>query len=161
MRFRSYINNNFMQLWEGILKLINKYSTCTLVCIFGSVLYSQLMTHQLVNAYDGLWEYTYHSAGKWELSLGRWFWLYLDKIRFGINNDPWTSILTNFVILIRHVFNIGYILPGGQESFSYNIRSFYQQYSGMRFIILPIYVSSFRFCVFIERTCSMGSHKNG
>ena len=26
--------------------------------------------------------------------MGRWFWLYLDKIRFGVNNDPWTSILT-------------------------------------------------------------------
>lgn len=52
------------------------------------------MTLQLVNAYDGLWEYTYHAAGKWELSLGRWFWLYLDKIRFGVNNDPWTSIMT-------------------------------------------------------------------
>lgn len=51
------------------------------------------MSQQLVNAYDGLWEYTYHFAGKWELSLGRWFWLYLDKIRFGVNNDPWTSIL--------------------------------------------------------------------
>ncbi len=94
MQFRSYINNNLMQLWEGILNLIKKYFTCALACVFGLVLYSQLMSHQLVNAYDGLWEYTYHSAGKWELSLGRWFWLYLDKIRFGINNDPWTSILT-------------------------------------------------------------------
>lgn len=74
--------------------LLSNYFSCGLVFIFGLSLYSQLMSQELVNAYDGLWEYTYHFAGKWELSLGRWFWLYLDKIRFGINNDPWTSILT-------------------------------------------------------------------
>ncbi len=94
MQIGPYVSDNIVQLWEGILKLLKKNFICTLVCAFGLVLYSQLMTQQLVNAYDGLWEYTYHSAGKWELSLGRWFWLYLDRFHFGINNDPWTSILT-------------------------------------------------------------------
>lgn len=67
-----------------------------LVCsfFFGIFVFSEMMTKHLVNAYDGIWEYTYHTAGAWELSLGRWFWLYLDKARFGLSNDPWTSILT-------------------------------------------------------------------
>lgn len=73
---------------------VKKYIPCGLIFLCGLALYSQLMSQQLVNSYDGLWEYTYHSAGKWELSLGRWFWLYLDKLRFGMNNDPWTSILS-------------------------------------------------------------------
>lgn len=73
---------------------VKKYIPCGLIFLCGLALYSQLMSQQLVNAYDGLWEYTYHSAGKWELSLGRWFWLSLDKFRFGMNNDPWTSILS-------------------------------------------------------------------
>ncbi len=66
---------------------------CTGV-FFAICVYSQLMCNQLVNAYDGLWEYTYQEAGKWEMSLGRWFWLYIDRFRFGLSNDPWTSILT-------------------------------------------------------------------
>lgn len=24
-----------------------------------------------------MWEYSYYKAGKWSLSIGRWFWLYL------------------------------------------------------------------------------------
>ena len=70
-----------------------------LVCsfFFGLFVFSEMMTKHLVNAYDGIWEYTYHTAGAWELSLGRWFWLYLDKLRFGLSNDPWTSILTIFL----------------------------------------------------------------
>ncbi len=81
-------------LQGGIKTLICERSTMFFSCVFGLLIYSQLMTQHLVNTYDGLWEYTYHSAGKWELSLGRWFWLYLDKIRFGVSNDPWTSVLT-------------------------------------------------------------------
>ena len=132
MKFRSYINNNLMPLWEGILKLIKKYSTYTLICIFGLVLYSQLMTHQLVNAYDGLWEYTYHSAGKWELSLGRWLWLYLDKIRFGINNDPWTSILT------ISLFSIGMCLISDL---------FCLEDKKVSFLISALFISSTAVCV--------------
>lgn len=58
------------------------------------VIYLLLMTHQLVNSYDGLWEYSYYLASGWELTLGRWFWLYIDRLRMGISVDPLTSILT-------------------------------------------------------------------
>lgn len=84
------MNNNHQAIQK-------KVKLCILtggILFWGLAVYSQLICNQLVNAYDGLWEYTYHRAGKWELSLGRWFWLYIDKVRFGISNDPWTSFMT-------------------------------------------------------------------
>jgi len=60
---------------------------------FSVFTYSELMVNQLVNNYDGIWEGSYHIAGPWELSLGRWFWFYLSKLRFGIATDPATSII--------------------------------------------------------------------
>lgn len=62
--------------------------------VFSAVIYHLLMSHQLVNSNDGIWEYSYYKAGKWSLSLGRWFWLYLDRLRFGISTDPLTSMIT-------------------------------------------------------------------
>lgn len=95
MKAILHIDDDIKKLYGGgVQALLQICSSCGLVFIFGLAVYSLLMSRQLVNAYDGLWEYTYHYAGKWELSLGRWFWLYLDKIRFGINSDPWTSIIT-------------------------------------------------------------------
>ncbi|MCR5255179.1 MAG: glucosyltransferase domain-containing protein [Acetatifactor sp.] len=70
------------------------------------------MSNRLVNQYDGLWEYSYYKAGKWELSLGRWFWLYLDRLRFNISVDPINSMFTLFcyclgIVLIIDLFLLG------------------------------------------------------
>lgn len=62
--------------------------------IFSVVIYFLLMSNQLVNSEDGLWEYSYYKAGKWSLSIGRWFWLYIDRLRFGISTEPITSLIT-------------------------------------------------------------------
>lgn len=103
-------SKNMIKKYLGLMKnFLERRLICLLIFIFGFIIYLQLMTQQLVNTYDGLWEFTYHSAGKWELSLGRWFWLYLDKIRFGFSNDPWTSVITIFLftagmILIADIF---------------------------------------------------------
>ena len=84
--------------------LKQKLKECTpIVCggmIFSAIIYSLLMTNQLTNPYDGLWEYNYYEAGKWELSLGRWAWLYLDKLRFGISVDPITSLISLFCFVV-------------------------------------------------------------
>lgn len=62
--------------------------------IFSAIVYYLLISNQLVNSDDGLWEYSYYKAGRWSLSLGRWFWLYLDRLRLGISTEPITSLLT-------------------------------------------------------------------
>ncbi len=61
---------------------------------FSILLYFLLISNQLVNSDDGLWEYNYYKAGRWSLSIGRWFWLYIDRLRFGISTEPITSIMT-------------------------------------------------------------------
>lgn len=79
--------------------------------IFSIVIYSLLMSEQLVNHFDGLWHYSYYFAGNWEISLGRWLWPYLDRLRSGISIDPTTSLLTLMcfsagLILLLDIFEI-------------------------------------------------------
>ena len=61
--------------------------------LFSVVIYFRLMAEELVNCYDGIWEGSYHVAGAWELSLGRWFWYYIDRLRFGVSSDPMASLI--------------------------------------------------------------------
>ena len=70
--------------------------------------YSELMINQLLNNYDGIWEGSFHIAGDWELSNGRWFWYYISKLRFGITADPVvnTIALALFVLGIMVFVNL-------------------------------------------------------
>ena len=47
-----------------------------------------LLVLRLTNDLDGLWNQDDYVAGAWELSIGRWFWPFLDKARFGVSLDP-------------------------------------------------------------------------
>ncbi len=79
----------------AVKELYNKYKKPFLFSIVVSfACYFVLICNQLTNGYDGLWEYSDYTAGYWELSLGRWFWLYIDQLRFGISTEPITSIIT-------------------------------------------------------------------
>ncbi len=71
--------------------------------IFSVLLYSILITNQLTNHYDGLWSGNYALSGTWELSIGRWFWLYIDRLRIGISSEPLTSCLALFLIIIGNI----------------------------------------------------------
>lgn len=76
------------------------------------ILYFLMISNQLVNSNDGLWEYNYYKAGSWSLSLGRWFLLYIDRLRFGISVDPLTSLITLACfsagfIFIQDLFELG------------------------------------------------------
>lgn len=80
---------------KQMIKVCKEYVSVFLVeLIFGAVTYFLLISNQLVNSNDGLWEYNYYKSGSWSLSLGRWFLPYLDRVRFGISTEPFTSLLT-------------------------------------------------------------------
>lgn len=90
--------------------------------LFSVVTYFRLMAEELVNCYDGIWENSYHQAGAWELSLGRWFWLYIDRLRMGVSSDPMTSLmalvsyslgLCFFISLFEHASSFSRYLAGG------------------------------------------------
>lgn len=71
---------------------------------FSIFTYSELMVNQLVNNYDGLWEGSFHIADAWELSIGRWFWFYLSKLRFGVAADPVISIISLALFVLGMMF---------------------------------------------------------
>ena len=45
---------------------------------FGAFVYFPMFSQNLVNTFDGLWNSFYNKSGMWELSIGRWFWLFFD-----------------------------------------------------------------------------------
>ncbi len=77
----------------------------------GAACYLPLIANGYTNSIDGLWYPTFFQAGNWELSLGRWAWLFMDKIREGYAADPFNSLLTLLLIsigtyLILSIFGI-------------------------------------------------------
>lgn len=84
-----------VKMSDFIRTKIQKYGSCY-ICVFfsGVCTYFLLLSRQLTNGYDGLWEYSDYTAGYWELSLGRWFWLYIDQLRFGISTEPITTLIS-------------------------------------------------------------------
>lgn len=94
-----------MEKYESIIKRVKYYIPIFVInMIFSGIIYALLLSERLVNSYDGLWEYSYHVAKGWELSLGRWFWLYIDQLRFGISIDPLTSLIS------LAIFSVGMIV---------------------------------------------------
>ena len=82
-----------------------------IILFLSVILYSILIKEQLINDYDGLWHCSYRQAGNWELSLGRWFLYYLDRVHFCINVEPLSSIMSlgciaAGMLLILKIFNI-------------------------------------------------------
>ena len=105
--------NKLKEKMDEILKYnIKRYfSIFTVTMIFAIFIYSLTMKENLVNHYDGLWNYSYRMAGYWELSIGRWFLYYLDRIHFGLSIEPISSIIALIIIslgmiLILNIFNI-------------------------------------------------------
>ena len=61
--------------------------------IFGTIVYFPMISQNLVNTYDGLWNGTYYAAQAWELSIGRWLWPVVDFVRFGVQMNPINALL--------------------------------------------------------------------
>ena len=94
----KFFYNNKKTIFSGLI-----------IFFIAVICYSQLMTQGLTNSVDGLWESSFHNAGAWELSIGRWFWLYLSRMRFGTSPDPITSILALLIYLLGVLLFFDYI----------------------------------------------------
>lgn len=81
-------------------------------CIFSLLCYITLISQNLTNTYDGLWHSPYFISGSWELSIGRWAWPILDRLRCGYSTDPINSYLTLAFFAAGNVllFDIFYIV---------------------------------------------------
>ncbi|MCR4655292.1 MAG: glucosyltransferase domain-containing protein [Lachnospiraceae bacterium] len=76
--------------------------------VISAIVYSLLMCNQLVNQLDGMWHGSVSYANAHELSIGRWFWRFLDKGRLYLSPDPITSVIS----LMFFSFSIILILDG-------------------------------------------------
>lgn len=84
--------NEYIKTVEGWLK---KHAMDMLrMVLFGCAVYFALISQNLVNSMDGLWNNSIYFADSWERSIGRWFWPYLDMLRFGVVSYQLNSIIT-------------------------------------------------------------------
>lgn len=60
--------------------------------VFMLFVYYSVFTDGLVNQWDGIWEYDYYMAGKWSISIGRWVWPFLDRLKMGIATEPMATV---------------------------------------------------------------------
>lgn len=87
-----------------IYKFIKKYGKeLTISVIFSFLLYSVMITNELTNTYDGMWHGVYGYANDWELSIGRWFWLIIDRFRLGVTTEPGISLLSLLCFVIGNI----------------------------------------------------------
>ncbi|MBR4308352.1 MAG: glucosyltransferase domain-containing protein [Oscillospiraceae bacterium] len=95
---KSGVGNSLRRFW-------NKYKFVGCFgLLFAVLLYSFMMSQQLTNTFDGLWEQNYHRAGKSELSSGRWLLAYVDKLVMGLHGDPIASVSAIFLYTLGFVF---------------------------------------------------------
>ena len=83
--------------------------------IISSLCYLPLIARGLTNSIDGLWASTYYQAGNWELSIGRWAWLFLDKARDGYGAEPYNSLLTLLLIAIAVYIATNMLMKHGEK----------------------------------------------
>ena len=69
----------------------------------GLLVYHMLISKGLFNHYDGLWHPARYYGGDWEVSIGRWFWPLIDKLRFGLSAAPMNTFLSLILTGLGHV----------------------------------------------------------
>ena len=62
--------------------------------LFSAVVFFLLISQRLTNTFDGLWNNTWFFGGYWQVVTGRWLWPVIDALRFGIQTEPFNSLLT-------------------------------------------------------------------
>ena len=94
-----------------ISKLLKYKFTAIFGILFGTILYALMMTQQLTNTFDGLWQQNYHHADVGELSSGRWLLALVDKLVMGTHADPITSIAALALYVIGFLFVVDLFNP--------------------------------------------------
>ena len=61
--------------------------------LFSAVVFFLLISQRLTNTFDGLWNNTWFFGGYWQVVTGRWLWPVIDALRFGIQTEPFNSLL--------------------------------------------------------------------
>jgi len=88
---------------ENIKKSVKPILILWVISVF---CYLPLIARGLTNSNDGLWATSYYQSGNWELSIGRWAWLFLDKAREGYGAEPFNSLLTLLLISIAAYISV-------------------------------------------------------
>lgn len=91
--------------------------------VVGGFAFHTLISMGLLNQLDGIWHYGYGGAGNWERATGRWFWPYLDELRFGLFTSPFCDILALSIFTLGNIIVLE-ILGIGPEVFRAYIVSF-------------------------------------
>lgn len=79
------------------------------------IFYIFLITQQLSNGFDAMWNGYFNTAADWEVGLGRWMLPYLDRLHLAMHTEPLVSciVLAFFVamtVLIIDMFEVKGIL---------------------------------------------------
>ena len=61
-----------------------------LLCV---VAYLLLISNELANTYDGLWNGAEYRNYSWVVEIGRWFWPVVGKAQMNVCPEPFTSVL--------------------------------------------------------------------
>lgn len=75
------------------------------------VLYLPLITDSLANSLDSLWAEPWYFAGDWEMQIGRFMWVIIDKLKVGLVSTPFQTVIYFIMMavsicLIGDLFNI-------------------------------------------------------
>ena len=68
----------------------------------GCIVYFLLISKGLFNHYDGLWHPARYYAGDWEVSIGRWVWPLIDKLRFGLVSASMNTLISLLLTGLGH-----------------------------------------------------------
>lgn len=101
---------NYIMNW---IKSHIKYMLISIV--FGSMVYFMMISENLLNSYDGIWNTSHLIAGAWETSLGRGILHYVDKVRAGVVSVPLNSFLTLFIISVASALIVDFYVTGSKK----------------------------------------------
>ena len=87
-----------------VSKTINKWKKFYIANMVMAIFtYFMIISLRLVNQLDGLWHSEFAIAGYHEISIGRWVWPYFDKLRFGLQTEPFCSVVALAIFALGNI----------------------------------------------------------